>query len=47
MADDDTAILGAADERSNTHSVNESVDLGEIERMALAEALLIRNLAPV
>jgi acetylornithine deacetylase/succinyl-diaminopimelate desuccinylase-like protein len=38
-------MLGAADERSNTHSVNESVDLGEIERMAVAEALLIRGLA--
>jgi hypothetical protein len=24
--------------------VNESVDLGEVEHMALAEALLIRNL---
>jgi acetylornithine deacetylase/succinyl-diaminopimelate desuccinylase-like protein len=46
----DLAILiwGAMDERSNIHSVNESVDLGEVERMALAEALLIRNLgAPV
>jgi acetylornithine deacetylase/succinyl-diaminopimelate desuccinylase-like protein len=41
------AILmwGAADERSYAHSVNESVDLGEIERLALAEALLFRNLA--
>jgi acetylornithine deacetylase/succinyl-diaminopimelate desuccinylase-like protein len=38
-------IWGAMDHRSNTHSVNESVDLGEIEHMALAEALFIRNLA--
>ena len=38
-------IWGAMDDRSNIHSVNESVDLGEIERMALAEALFIRNLA--
>jgi acetylornithine deacetylase/succinyl-diaminopimelate desuccinylase-like protein len=41
------AILmwGASDERSYAHSVNESVDLGEIERLGLAEALLLRNLA--
>jgi acetylornithine deacetylase/succinyl-diaminopimelate desuccinylase-like protein len=38
-------MWGASDERSNIHSVNESVDLGELERMALAEALFIRNLA--
>jgi len=38
-------MLGAADERSNTHSVNESVDLGELERMALAEALFMQKLA--
>ncbi|MBI3648142.1 MAG: dipeptidase [Actinobacteria bacterium] len=38
-------VWGAMDERSNIHSVNESVDLGEIERMALAEALFLRNLA--
>jgi acetylornithine deacetylase/succinyl-diaminopimelate desuccinylase-like protein len=40
------AILmwGAMDERSNIHSVNESVDLGEVERMSLAEALFLRNL---
>jgi acetylornithine deacetylase/succinyl-diaminopimelate desuccinylase-like protein len=41
------AILmwGASDERSYAHSVNESVDLGEIERLGLAEAVLLRNLA--
>ncbi len=39
------ADLGRRDERSNTHSVDESVDLDELERMALAEALFIRNLA--
>ncbi len=38
-------MLGAADERSNTHSVNESVDLGELEHMALAEALFMQKLA--
>ncbi len=38
-------IWGAMDERSFIHSVNESVDLSEIERITLAEALFIRNLA--
>jgi acetylornithine deacetylase/succinyl-diaminopimelate desuccinylase-like protein len=38
-------LWGASDERSNIHSVNESVDLVEIERMAVAEALFIRKLA--
>ncbi len=37
-------MWGAMDERSNIHSVNESVDLGEVERIALAEALVLRNL---
>jgi acetylornithine deacetylase/succinyl-diaminopimelate desuccinylase-like protein len=36
-------IWGAMDERSNIHSVNESVDLAEVERMALAEALFLGN----
>lgn len=40
-------IWGAMDERSYIHSVNESVDLGEIERIALAEALFVRALAGV
>jgi acetylornithine deacetylase/succinyl-diaminopimelate desuccinylase-like protein len=39
-------IWGAMDERSHIHSVNESVDLQEIERIALAEAMFIQNLAP-
>jgi acetylornithine deacetylase/succinyl-diaminopimelate desuccinylase-like protein len=38
-------IYGAADERSQYHSVDESVDLGDLERTALAEALLWRELA--
>jgi acetylornithine deacetylase/succinyl-diaminopimelate desuccinylase-like protein len=38
-------MWGAMDHRSNIHSVNESVDLAEIEHIALAEALFIRNLA--
>jgi cysteinylglycine-S-conjugate dipeptidase len=37
-------IVGAGDERSNFHSLDESVDLADLERMVLAEALLIRNL---
>jgi acetylornithine deacetylase/succinyl-diaminopimelate desuccinylase-like protein len=37
-------IIGAGDERSNYHSIDESVDLRDLERLALAEALLIRNL---
>ncbi|HSD79198.1 MAG TPA: hypothetical protein VLB47_01005, partial [Solirubrobacteraceae bacterium] len=37
-------IIGAGDHRSNYHSVDESVDLADLERMALAEALLLRNL---
>jgi acetylornithine deacetylase/succinyl-diaminopimelate desuccinylase-like protein len=40
-------IWGAMDERSFIHSVNESVDLSEIERITLAEALFIRNLGRV
>ena len=38
-------LWGASDERSNLHSVNESVDLGELERMVLAEALFLGDLA--
>lgn len=37
-------MCGAMDERSNIHSTNESVDLAELERMAVAEALFLRNL---
>ncbi len=40
-------IWGAMDERSFVHSVNESVDLSEIEHIALAEALFIRRLGGV
>ena len=38
-------MWGAMDERSNIHSVNESVDLGEIERMTVAEARFLHLLA--
>ena len=37
-------IWGAGDERSNYHSIDESVDLADLERLVLAEALFIRNL---
>ena len=40
-------MWGAMDERSFIHSVNESVDLSEVERITLAEALLLRNLGGV
>jgi cysteinylglycine-S-conjugate dipeptidase len=39
-------IYGASDERSQYHSIDESVDLVDLERTALAEALLWRELAP-
>jgi acetylornithine deacetylase/succinyl-diaminopimelate desuccinylase-like protein len=38
-------MLGASDERSNLHSLNESVALDELEKAALAEALLFDRLA--
>jgi acetylornithine deacetylase/succinyl-diaminopimelate desuccinylase-like protein len=38
-------IWGAGDDRSAYHSIDESVDLVDLERMALAEALFLRNLA--
>jgi cysteinylglycine-S-conjugate dipeptidase len=37
-------IVGASDHRSNTHSIDESVDLADLERMVLAEALFLRDL---
>jgi acetylornithine deacetylase/succinyl-diaminopimelate desuccinylase-like protein len=40
-------IWGAMDERSAIHSVNESVDLSEIERMTLAEALFLLDMGAV
>jgi acetylornithine deacetylase/succinyl-diaminopimelate desuccinylase-like protein len=38
-------MWGASDERSNIHSTNESVDIGELERICLSEALLLGRLA--
>lgn len=40
-------IWGAMDDRSLIHSVNESVDLTEVERITLAEAVFLRNLGGV
>ncbi len=37
-------VWGAGDHRSNWHSVDESVDLVDLERMALGEALFLRRL---
>ena len=37
-------IVGASDHRSNTHSIDESVDLVDLERMVVAEALFLRDL---
>jgi acetylornithine deacetylase/succinyl-diaminopimelate desuccinylase-like protein len=37
-------IWGAGDERSNYHSVDESVDLADLERLVLAEALFLRGI---
>jgi cysteinylglycine-S-conjugate dipeptidase len=37
-------ITGAGDHVSNYHSIDESVDLVDLERMALGEALFLRNL---
>jgi acetylornithine deacetylase/succinyl-diaminopimelate desuccinylase-like protein len=37
-------IHGASDEKSQYHSVDESVDLGDFERSTLSEALLFAEL---
>jgi hypothetical protein len=42
--DIEVLIWGAMDDRSAIHSVNESVDLGEVERIAVAEAFFLRSL---
>ena len=39
-------IWGAGDHRSNWHSLDESVDLEEIERLAVAEAIFLQGLGP-
>jgi acetylornithine deacetylase/succinyl-diaminopimelate desuccinylase-like protein len=43
--DADFVLLGAADPSSHAHAPNESVDLDELERCTLAEALFLAGLA--
>jgi cysteinylglycine-S-conjugate dipeptidase len=43
--DAEILIYGASDERSQYHSIDESVDLADLERACLAEALLWEGLA--
>ncbi len=38
-------IWGASDHRSNVHSIDESVDLHDLERMVVGEALFLQGLA--
>jgi acetylornithine deacetylase/succinyl-diaminopimelate desuccinylase-like protein len=38
-------IYGASDEKSQYHSIDESVDLVDLERTALTEAILLAELA--
>ena len=43
--DADLILLGVADPSSHMHAPNESVDLDELERCTLAEALFLAGLA--
>jgi acetylornithine deacetylase/succinyl-diaminopimelate desuccinylase-like protein len=43
--DAEIMIYGASDEKSQYHSIDESVDLEDLERTTLAEALLLAELA--
>jgi cysteinylglycine-S-conjugate dipeptidase len=45
--DIEVLMWGAMDDRSAIHSVNESVDLGEVERIAVAEAFFLGSLGGV
>ena len=44
LPDAEILMYGASDERSQYHSIDESVDLRELERTCLAEALLFEEL---
>ena len=44
LPDAEILMYGASDEKSQYHSIDESVDLGELERVTLAEALLFLEL---
>jgi acetylornithine deacetylase/succinyl-diaminopimelate desuccinylase-like protein len=45
LPDAEILLYGASDEKSQYHSIDESVDLGDLERATLAEALLLGELA--
>jgi acetylornithine deacetylase/succinyl-diaminopimelate desuccinylase-like protein len=45
LPDAEILLYGASDEKSQYHSIDESVDLGELERSCLAEALLFGELS--
>jgi acetylornithine deacetylase/succinyl-diaminopimelate desuccinylase-like protein len=42
--DAEFVVWGPGDERSQVHAANESLDLGELERMIVAEALLLEKI---
>jgi acetylornithine deacetylase/succinyl-diaminopimelate desuccinylase-like protein len=42
--DAEILIYGVSDEKSQYHSIDESVDLADLERAALAEAILLSEL---
>ena len=44
LPDAEILMYGASDEKSQYHSIDESVELGELERVTLAEALLFLEL---
>jgi acetylornithine deacetylase/succinyl-diaminopimelate desuccinylase-like protein len=45
FSDAEILLTGAMDDRCNAHAQNESVDLAEVERATVAEALLLRELS--
>jgi acetylornithine deacetylase/succinyl-diaminopimelate desuccinylase-like protein len=45
LPDAEILMYGASDEKSQYHSIDESVDVGELERSTLAQALLLGELA--
>jgi acetylornithine deacetylase/succinyl-diaminopimelate desuccinylase-like protein len=45
--DAEFVVWGPGDERSQVHAANESLDLGELQRMIVAEALLLEKLGVV
>jgi acetylornithine deacetylase/succinyl-diaminopimelate desuccinylase-like protein len=45
LPDAEILIYGASDEKSQYHSIDESVDLADLERAALAQAIVFSELA--